>query len=190
MHRDVHRRDQEHDRPYEPVPHLGDGFLHRVDDGRAALRRRARFCRAAMHGRAIAGVLDGRDDGLCARRAFVIGELHRVRQEVHVHVRCACDLFDGLRHARGARGAAHARDVKFCFLHTFVRLPWFWRLSSPTTIYFMTFCSVATSSSTTSSCPARMSSTTHVRMCCARSSLLNEFSADWIALTCVRMSTQ
>ena len=61
------------------------------------------------------------------------------------------------------------------FILDFSLLGGYWE----TTGHFMTFWSVATSSSTT-----------HDLMCCASSSLLNALSADWMALTCVRMSTQ
>ena len=57
-------------------------------------------------------------------------------------------------------------------------------------IHFISFCSVATSSSMVSSLPSRISLATQVRIWLARSSLLKAFTAAFTAADWIRMSLQ
>ena len=57
-------------------------------------------------------------------------------------------------------------------------------------IYFISFCSVAASSSTISSWPSFRSRATHVRRCSASSSRLKALTAALTAADCVRISLQ
>ena len=137
VHRDVERRQQEGNRPDEPAAHLRRVPLQRI------LRRRWLLRLCALDARAVARGLDGRDDGGGIRLLLVIAQLQRVCEQVDAHLLRARELANGLFHTRGASRTGHARYGKSFFLHL--------GFSPLGGDHFMTFCSVATSSSTTSS---------------------------------------
>ena len=156
-HGNIHQNQQKAERPDEPsfelwrfvILQLLFCLLHR------ALRLRPR----ALFARTVARLLDGADDLLRACRSV---HAHGIRQQTHRAARHARHLADRLFHPRGACRAAHARHI--VLLHAFHLfdlscLP----VACPAFAYFISFCSVTTSSSITSSCPSRISFATHER---------------------------
>ena len=109
---------------------------------------------------------------------LVIGHLHTVGQQIYGYIFHSVNLWHTLFHTGRACRTRHTCDFITFLFHTFVLL------------YFISFWRVAQSSSTASSFPARMSSTTQDLICSANNTLLKEFSAELIADTCVKISTQ
>ena len=143
-HGKIHQDEQKAQRPAEPAPQS----RRLVVGERVAVGRGGRL--PALNGRAVARSLHRVDDRLIRRRAL---HAHGVRQQADRACRHARHVRHRLFHARRAGGTTHTGDIKL-----FQDRPSFGNA------HFMSFCSVATSSSITSSLPPRMSSTTQVRM--------------------------
>ena len=93
VHRDVHGRQQEGDRPDEAVLHLSDALLDRV-----LLRSGLGRCLLAFDRGAVTSIDDGLDDGRHTRLLLIVFELHAVRQQIDTDIFRAVNLGDGLLH--------------------------------------------------------------------------------------------
>lgn len=124
VHRDVHRRQQEGDRPDEAMLHLGDALLDRIFLRRGFGRRLLALDRGA-----VTSVDDSLDDGRHARLRLIVFELHAVRQQIDADIFRAINLRDGFLHTGRACRTRHARDRELFFLHLGFQPPW-WLLGN------------------------------------------------------------
>ena len=129
----------------------------------------------------IACVLYGFDDVGTGSSAL---HAHGVGQQAHRAAGDAGHLAHGLFHPGRAGRAAHAGNIEL-----FRKNSLLYRVCAGKG-HFMSLGSSQSSSSSFSSPPARRSSATQVPMCWASSSLAKLFSAEVVAATCTRMSTQ
>ena len=181
-HGEVHQHQQKAQRGDEPPLELGRLMIGQgVQIGAGAV---GSVAGRTLEAGTVTGVLHGFEDGRLAGRAL---HAHGVGQQAHRAAGHARYFLYGLFHPGRAGRAAHARNViLFHCVGSSCRL----ELGCLGGAYFISFGSSLSSSSSFSSCPARRSSATQVRMCWPRSSRVKLFRAELAAATCTRMSAQ
>ena len=123
-HRDGDRRHEKEDGDEEPRAHGADGLARRIvlrvfclHSGRGgSLRRLRRGC--ALDARTVARLLHRRDDGGGARDILVVGETHRICEEIDGDIRRSCHFRHRALDPRRARRTGHACDIKTFLLHS------------------------------------------------------------------------
>ena len=118
-HRKIHRRQEEEDGREKPRPHGTRRPLCSIHPRiRCAATLRGCLCAPrALDARAVPRVLDHGNDRGGACDCCIIGERHRIRQEIDGDLRRPFHLLYGAFHPRRTRRAGHARHVECFFLH-------------------------------------------------------------------------